>query len=437
MLKTMKSGLDFLSRFARDKRANIAIIFAVSVIPIIFLTGMAIDYTTATSRQTQMNNAADAAALASITPAMMNETDQAKITAKVQTTFNAQAAVVSGVTYDPSKVTVNIQNVAGKRVVTVSYQAASTNSFAALLGKPSIALAGVAQSTGGLAPNIDFYLLLDSSPSMALPATQAGINTMIAKTPDGCAFACHESCKTCDGLKGTDYYQIARNNNVALRIDNVNTAAQNLTTTAYNAEQTNHAAYRMASYSFDLQMNTLGALTSDMTAAKTSAAKLAMYVPYANNYDANGVSNQDADTNFTAALTGIKNAMPNPGSGTGLKGDTPQEVVFLVTDGVRDEMMSGTRITSVIDTTMCDAIKSKGIRIAVLYTYYLPILIPSTGWYMTGGNKPVNTFQSNIGTTLQSCSSPGLYYQVEVGGDISAALASLFQLAVQSAYLSK
>jgi hypothetical protein len=52
-------------------------------------------------------------------------------------------------------------------------------------------------------------------------------------------------------------------------------------------------------------------------------------------------------------------------------------------------------------------------------------------------NQPVNTFQSTIGTTLQSCASPGLYFQVETGGDISGALANLFQLAVQSAYLSK
>jgi hypothetical protein len=45
-------------------------------------------------------------------------------------------------------------------------------------------------------PNIDFYVLLDNSPSMALPATTAGITKMQSLTtqeesPGGCAFACH------------------------------------------------------------------------------------------------------------------------------------------------------------------------------------------------------------------------------------------------------
>ena len=47
-------------------------------------------------------------------------------------------------------------------------------------------------------PNIDFYLLLDNSPSMALPADTAGITQMQNLTPtqDGgnsCAFACHQA----------------------------------------------------------------------------------------------------------------------------------------------------------------------------------------------------------------------------------------------------
>ena len=32
--------------------------------------------------------------------------------------------------------------------------------------------------------------------------------------------------------------------------------------------------------------------------------------------------------------------MPNPGKGTNVAGDTPQEVLFFVTDGVEDESTS-------------------------------------------------------------------------------------------------
>jgi hypothetical protein len=152
--------------------------------------------------------------------------------------------------------------------------------------------------------------------------------------------------------------------------------------------------------------------------------------------------------------------MPNPGSGTSTKGDTPQEVLFIVTDGVVDETVSSTPTLgssygsyvsgsrqqstvnpmnssgSEVDTDWCTSIKNRGIRIAVLYTEYLPLNTSGSGsnsWY----TDYVAPIQSNIGTQLQNCASPGLYYEVTTNGDISAALADLFDLAVQSAYLSK
>ena len=84
-----------------------------------------------------------------------------------------------------------------------------------------------------------------------------------------------------------------------------------------------------------------------------------------------------------------------------------------------------------MDPGWCTTIKNRGIRIAVLYTVYLPL--PTNSWY----NNHIASFQANIGPTLQSCASPGLYTQINTGGDISGALSSLFEQAVQSAYVSK
>ena len=123
--------------------------------------------------------------------------------------------------------------------------------------------------------------------------------------------------------------------------------------------------------------------------------------------------------------------MPNPGNGTNAKGDTPQEVLFLVTDGVEDELVNGSRVQSLMSTSMCNTIKNRGIRIAVLYTTYYPL--PTNSWY----NTYISPFQSNISPTMQSCASPGLFFEVQTGGDITAAMAALFQSAVQSAYISK
>jgi hypothetical protein len=71
----------------------------------------------------------------------------------------------------------------------------------------------------------------------------------------------------------------------------------------------------------------------------------------------------------------IISIMPYPGGGTRIAGDTPQEVLFFVTDGVEDEIVNGSRVQSLMDPSYCTTIKNRGIRIAVLYTTYLPLPI--------------------------------------------------------------
>jgi hypothetical protein len=141
--------------------------------------------------------------------------------------------------------------------------------------------------------------------------------------------------------------------------------------------------------------------------------------------------NNDTITNYTNAMTQINSIMPNPGGGTKQAGDTPQEVLFFVTDGVEDETVGSSRVQSLMDPSYCTTIKNRGIRIAVLYTTYLPL--PTNAWY----NTYIAPFQPNIGPNLQSCASPGLYFQVSTDQDISGALVQLFNIAVLTAHLTK
>jgi hypothetical protein len=84
-----------------------------------------------------------------------------------------------------------------------------------------------------------------------------------------------------------------------------------------------------------------------------------------------------------------------------------------------------------MDPSYCTTIKNRGIRIAVLYTTYLPL--PTNDWY----NTYIAPFQPNIGPNLQSCASPGLYFQVSTDQDISAAMIALFNAAVRTAHLTR
>jgi len=425
-----------LLRFLRSKSANVAITFGLALIPLTFLVGMSVDYTSATSREEQLSAIADAAALAAVTPAMMAQNDAASIAA-AQNTFNGQASALSGVAYNGgSGLVVAVSDTITTRTVTVNYTAKSLNAFPSLLGMSGIPLTGTSKAVGALAPNVDFYLLLDSSPSMAIAATQSGIDTMVANTSaqGGCAFGCHESNPGADNLgnpNNEDNYALARNLGVTLRIDNLRTAVQSLMTTAQTTETENHANYRVAIYTFDQAVTTIGALTSNLSTAQTEAGNITLLEVYKNNWLTNLNNNSDTDTNYDTAMTTLNTAMPNPGNGTNTKGDTPQEVLFFVTDGVEDELVNGGRQQSLMSNSWCTTVKNRGIRIAVLYTTYLPL--PTNSWY----NTYIAPFQSQIGTTLQACASPGLYYPVQTGGDITQALTELFQKAVQTSYLAQ
>jgi Flp pilus assembly protein TadG len=406
-----------LQRFVRDNHGNLAPMFALTLLPVLGLIGITVDYTQSATRKVTLDGIADSASLAAVTPAMLASSDQTSINVATNL-FNTQAAMVKGV--GSIALTVTAADSGLSRTVNVGYQTNSNTLFGGFTGKNSLPISGASQSTATVPPNIDFYLLLDNSPSMAIAATTAGINTMVANTPDQCAFGCHES-----DTSPNDYYGLARKLGVTLRMDLLTQATQNLMGTAQTTATANNAAYRAAIYTFNIGFNTITPLTSSLSTAQTQAANIQLYeVPYQN-------WNNDTITNYTNAMTQINSIMPNPGGGTNQAGDKPQEVLFFVTDGVEDEAVGSSRVQSLMNNSYCTTIKNRGIRIAVLYTTYLPL--PTNSWY----NSYIAPFQANIGPTLQSCASPGLYFQVSTDQDISSAMIALFDQAVKTAYLSK
>lgn len=438
-------------RFRRDRKGNVAIIFALAMFPIIGIVGMSYDYTLAGRREAQMNAFADAAALSTTTPAAMG---LASATAATNATamFNSQVKTLTGVTYAPSNLTLSVVDTTGStttRTTTVSYTATSSNAFSSMLKMATINIGGTAKASNTTAPNIDFYLLLDTSPSMAIPSSQAGIDKMVAATPlqqGGCAFACHETNPSggdnAGNPGGIDNYQLARNLGVTLRIDLINQAATNLIATAANTQLTNKASYRVATYTFDAAFNTITTLTSNLTQAQSDASsKIKMLTVYNENNLTSNNNNNDEDTLLDQALANTA-YIPAPGKGTNASGDTPQEVLFLVSDGLVDEpypgygstdMTSGGRTLTTIghQYDYCSPLKARGVRIAVLYTTYNPL--STNAWY----NQNIDNWQPKISPAMQACASPGLFFQVDTGGDINAAMQTLFAKAVASAHLAQ
>ncbi|MFI4934689.1 MAG: TadE/TadG family type IV pilus assembly protein [Caulobacterales bacterium] len=441
-LSFLQASLRRFRNYASAKGGNVTIIVALIMVPLAFSMGMGIDYTMATRRRDQLNGFADSAALAAVTPAMMAQPSTNAQTA-ARNMFLGQEATVTGVTYQPVDVVVTATDSAVgatvTRRVTVTWNAASQVTFSTLLGINTIPITGTSVATSSVAPNIDFYLMLDTSPSMEIAATTAGINAMVSNTgaQGGCAFGCHESHPTAGDVAGNpngeDNYTLARNLSVPLRIDLVNQATQNLMGVAQTAEVDNNTSYRAAIYTVDAHFGTLQTLTSNLNTAQTAAARLAALTMWSNNHlTSSNDTNNDEDTYLDSGLSSINGVMPVPGTGTKNAYDTPQEILFIVSDSVNDENVSGTRRYYPISTNptdWCTTIKNRGIRIAYLYTTYNPL--PTNSWY----NTYISPEQSQIAPAAQGCASPGLYYEVNTNGDISAALVALFQKAVGSARL--
>ena len=514
----------WLCRFARDRKANVAVIFALVLVPTIFLLGMALDYTHAQHMKVNLDSAADAAGVAAVTSAMMQQSPTVAQTT-AQNVFKATAtnlatnhnlaglptltvsvncstpnATTGYCTYPacPGTGTVYADPVNSSnqvvRNVQVCYTGAANNAFPGVLNNSATwPLSGQSSTRNQSAPNINFYLLLDASPSMAIGASSSDITTLINNTQQqydvggtgkqGCGFACHESnpggekhgpTNNLAGLGnpgGVDNYQLARNLGLTLRIDRVTTAVQSLMTTAQSISATNRNTYGVAIYTFDTALNnspTTGrsaaifapsgkpgvvqtpvtpVTTTSYTVSTINAAASAIQVleVYQNNMLTSSNNNSDTDTSIAGAMYSLNNIMPTPGNGTNVAGDTPQEVIFLVTDGVEDVNIStdvyttscdqaksgSSRCQQPLDPAICTTIKNKKIRIAVLYTEYDDsALYLANGWYdswVHPYNSTSTGATSQIETNLQSCaSSPNLYKKVTANQDIGTALQQLF-----------
>ncbi len=426
-----------------------AIQFALLALVILVLAGGAIDYANVATIRGTLQEAADAAVAASVAKtspgvlAARNMTGDGTV-ADGQTdavnVFNANITKLNKLYNITSSATITKSGL--KVTSAMTYSINVPTSFLGIMGITTWPVSGSAQALTNLSPYIDFYLLLDNTPSMAIGATQQDIDNMVAATVPSskyssnrnnyitnnnnknCAFACHD-----DSMGNDDFYNLAKSINVDKRIDVVRKATQQLTTTATNSE-TITSQFRMAVYTFgatakNAGLTTVASLSSDLKSVANQAGAVdIMSVPYSNY-------NFDQQTDFDGVFSSMKGVLPTAGDGS--NSSAPQEVLFFVSDGVADanypsscsQTTNNGRCIEPINTANCSAIKAKGVRIAVLYTTYIPM--PKSDFY----NNWVSPFQNQIGPTMQACASPGLYFEVSPTQGIADAMTALFNLSLQ------
>ncbi len=573
---SIRSSIDrAIRRLGADEHGNIMMMMGLAIIPLTFAIGFGVDYSRAEKLQTRLNAAADAATLAAVVPSMIFQSDAAA-QAAAQAMFNAQTAGLPGLTNLQSSVTIaKISNASlgTLRKVTVAYTASSINMFSGILHVAALSIGGSATANAQQPPNVNFYLAMDVSPSMLLPATASGLTSEASATaahansPSGCDFACHEMIPHSDNIyindttgrqvllsagyygggatantyylynPGTatlynssgnpmntssvsisggttttttntysitdstsgpvtitlktkvakvpgstttttttydtgywaDGYWLTHNYGLiygtpatlTLRRDDEIAAAQQLMPYAANQAAAFNVTYQMQMFSFDwthpgATMGPVNQLTAMTNVNSMGSVNIASLIPandywWQNSAPTSSTNINDQGTEIGNMLTQMTAVMPTPGNGS--SSSTPQEILFIITDGMGDQNESG-RVTgpfTTADLAQCTAIKAKGIKIAILYTQYLPQALVGDSWsqgnvapYLPAPPYPYPAGSAGssdqVFTALQNCSSPGaagvpLVQTVTTDGDFTAALQQLFSTALQSARL--
>jgi Flp pilus assembly protein TadG len=206
--------------------------------------------------------------------------------------------------------------------------------------------------------------------------------------------------------------------------------------------------FRIGLYPFIQKVNTnyspLTTSISSGSAISNDASNLAALLD--TNMNANLGS---GGTHIDTALNTMNTVIPNGGDGSSSISTMPY--VFLVTDGAQDNQTkgvpnggwAGSNHATVIDpigTNVCSQLKTRGIKIAVLYIPYQTISPVNTA-FAGDEDDYANNNIPNIPASLQGCASPpdaagSYFYTANSPSDITDALKAMFNHAVMTAHIT-
>ncbi len=423
----------------RGRAGSVAALTALTA-PILFLIiGFAIDYSYASYLNQRLAEAADSAVLAAVSQSAATEAGGYGNTSWLQTygtglfNENILQLPVSNVGFS---LAVNPDGNGGV-IANASYNFQSPTFFARLIGMSSIGLSGNVQSTAHPVTYVNYYILVDTSQSMGIGATQTDMQNLYNRVVSynngsggdaGCVFGCHvQAPSNGGGLQPYTNEYLAHNISpaITLRIDSAVSAIQDIVAAAATvAGSTRNISIGLYTIQADptVSGSYLGTITSP-TSNYTSLTSLATQIDLGNNTSA-GIG----DSDFVDEFTALNNVLP--ANGSGVSATSPLNYVFIVTDGVTDVRGSCTdgHCTSAFNPDNCTPLKAKA-TVGVIYTTYLPIYqqnnpaMPLVQTYQ----DLVNPFVNQIAPNLESCAtSSDYYFQATDGPAISAAMQALF-----------
>ncbi len=452
MLKIQTRFNALSKKFFKDTRGAVAIIFGITIIPILMAVGLAVDYSVTSDNKSKLDSAADAAALAGAIRAKTYLAEnqgrglpdsvviaQAKVIAKKEAEKHFDGSLTklvntSNVTrnieieIDTQNRTVNANVKYGADVALSVAPVVNINNFHVTNGSEGI------QAQANLPTYLDIYVVMDNSGSMGIGADDSNI----AKIKDlntanpGCEVACHTngypSYNQLKSLTGA--------NKVTMRIDVLRDAITGMLSQA-NAIKTTNDLFQFTLLAFSNDLVPLQSASTDYAQLNTGIASL-------------DLDNRNGGTNFHYSIgTQLPGLVPSSQDGSSaLKRKTH---IVIITDGVENNRFQTTfgsgigdpNFTDWLSSTtqyvtpstgdhiqafnprICDAVKAKGAQVTVLNVKYIVPKNPS------GAADEFDHIGNNIigqeATTLAGCASNSSdYYSANTPAEIKSAVAAIF-----------
>ncbi|WP_410823555.1 pilus assembly protein [Methylobacterium oryzisoli] len=413
--------------FAADARGSVSVMVGITCVVIVALLGAGIDYGRSQADQAMLDAALDAAVLAAA-QAVRQADDQGLSDAKAkQAGQDAGAAAFRSFAGDTIAATAAVPAfdvvIEGRSVsVDGGYTAATQTAVMQLIQIPKVRLSGRSAAKVDLSTQIDIYLLIDVSGSMAIGATQADIDALQAGI--GCAFACHDGSP----VNGTalDGYQWAKASGIKLRLQEMNDGI--LDFVAWLRKQPTVAKrVRIAIYSFSTTLTKVLDVTSDLSRV---ASNLPQAPSTSGEYDG-------------ATLWGETLAQFTPKVGASGDGITkPRKLVMIATDGVQDPGRYWTSAewvrpsVTAVSPEPCKGLKAvnattkQAVAVGIIHTPY--IAMPWDWGYLATLGQPSQiggggTRLDDVPGQLKACAtSPDLYIDATKTSSIGQAMQKVF-----------
>jgi len=453
-LRSVPTGARFVRAarsLPRDRTATFAVTFSLIVPILILLAGLGIDYLTGLSNKARWDSSADAAALAAVQAADVYVTANAAAMNSATLVTNAEAVAVTagtqafnanaGTSETTGTVTPTIvMSQSGTSFTAqVTYTGSVPTHFGPMVGVNNFGVSGSSTASASVTTYINYYILVDISQSMGVGDTLTDMSNLYNLTAamgyvndnePGCVYGCHVPI---NGYPLSNE-EVAHGAGIKLRIDSAKTAIQDV----INQAQANAVNGNIKIGIYTLQDNptasvapnyapqTIMAMTNNYTGLTSAVGTIDLGPNTINGWGDSDMA--DSISNFASKL--LQN------NGTGFSPNSPQNYVFLITDGLQD--IPGycnitDHCTSAMSTTACAPLQAQA-TVGVIYTSYLPIYLQNNP---ANGYDPLYTllvqpYVSSLQTTLQSCaSSSQFFFQANDGPALIVAMNALFAASAQ------